>query len=75
MQARAIFEAAVKVTKEGVKVKPEVMIPLTAGLKEMTNQADIVRRVAEEVFAEKEDQGRVPGRNHDRAAARRPGGR
>ena len=55
MQARAIFEAAVKVQKEGVKVKPEVMIPLTTGIKEMTNQAAIVRRVAEEVFAEKEE--------------------
>ncbi len=54
MQARAIFEAAVKVAKEGVKVKPEVMIPLTGGLKEMANQAAIVRRVADEVFAEKE---------------------
>src|SRR5664279_4117743 len=54
MQTRAIFEAAVKVAKEGVKVKPEVMIPLTGGLNEMANQAAIVRRVAEEVFAEKE---------------------
>ena len=54
MQARAIFEAAVKVAKEGVKVKPEVMIPLTSGLKEMANQAAIVRRVAQEVFDEKE---------------------
>jgi pyruvate,orthophosphate dikinase len=54
MQSRAIFEAAVKVAKEGVKVKPEVMIPLTGGLKEMANQAAIVHRVAEEVFAEKE---------------------
>ena len=54
MQARAIFEAAVKVAKEGVKVKPEVMIPLTMGIKEMANQAAIVRKVAEEVFAEKE---------------------
>ena len=33
---------------------PEIMIPLTTGLKEMANQAAIVRRVAEEVFAEKE---------------------
>jgi pyruvate,orthophosphate dikinase len=54
MQARAIFEASVNVTKGGVKVIPEVMIPLTATLKEMQNQADIVRRVAEEVFTEKE---------------------
>jgi pyruvate,orthophosphate dikinase len=54
MQARAIFEAAVTVAKEGVKVFPEVMIPLTATLKEMANQGAIVRRVAEEVFKEKE---------------------
>ena len=53
MQARAIFEAAVEVSKQGVKVYPEVMIPLTATLKEMANQAAIVRRVAEEVFKEK----------------------
>jgi pyruvate, orthophosphate dikinase len=53
MQARAIFEAAVKVAKKGVKVLPEVMIPLVATLKEMANQAAIVRRVAEEVFKEK----------------------
>jgi len=54
MQARAIFEAAVAVAKDGVKVYPEVMIPLTATLKEMQNQAEIVNRVAKEVFAEKE---------------------
>jgi pyruvate,orthophosphate dikinase len=54
MQARAIIEAAVKVAKEGVKVKPEIMIPLTSGVKEMANQAAVVRRVAEEVFAETE---------------------
>ena len=53
MQARAIFEAAVTVAKDGVKVIPEVMIPLTATLKEMANQAEIVRRVAKEVFEEK----------------------
>jgi pyruvate, orthophosphate dikinase len=54
MQARAIFEAAVTVAKDGVKVFPEVMIPLTATLKEMANQAAIVHRVAQEVFTEKE---------------------
>jgi len=53
MQARAIFEAAVEVSKKGVKVLPEVMIPLVATVKEMANQAAIVRRVAEEVFKEK----------------------
>ena len=54
MQARAIFEAAVAVSKQGVKVYPEVMIPLTATLKEMANQAAIVHRAAAEVFEEKE---------------------
>jgi pyruvate, orthophosphate dikinase len=53
MQARAIFEAAVAVAKAGVKVFPEVMIPLTATFKEMANQAAIVNRVAQEVFKEK----------------------
>jgi len=52
MQARAIFEAAVEVSKKGVKVFPEVMIPLTATLKEMANQAAIVNQVAKEVFKE-----------------------
>src|SRR3989454_273271 len=54
MQVRAIFEAAVAVAKDGVKVFPEVMIPLTVTLKEMANQAAIVHRVAQEVFTEKE---------------------
>src|SRR2546422_859423 len=53
MQARAIFEAAVTVANEGVKVYPEVMIPLVGTLKEMANQKEIVVRVAEEVFKEK----------------------
>jgi pyruvate,orthophosphate dikinase len=53
MQARAIFEAAVAVEKDGVKTHAEVMIPLTATLKEMANQAAIVRRVADQVFKEK----------------------
>ncbi|HZP64260.1 MAG TPA: pyruvate, phosphate dikinase [Terriglobales bacterium] len=53
MQVRAIFEAACDCTKKGIKVLPEVMIPLIATLKEMQNQAAIVRRVAEEVFKEK----------------------
>jgi pyruvate, orthophosphate dikinase len=53
MQARAIFEAAVAVEKEGVKTHAEVMIPLVAIVKEMENQAAVVRRVADEVFREK----------------------
>ena len=51
MQVRAIFEAAVQVAKKGVKVIPEVMIPLIGGVKELANQAAIVRQVADEVLA------------------------
>jgi pyruvate, orthophosphate dikinase len=50
MQARAIFEAAVQVAKKGVKVIPEVMIPLIGSVEEFLNQKKIVKRVAEEVF-------------------------
>lgn len=50
MQARAIFQAAANVKKKGTKVEPEVMIPLVGNVKELENQAAIVRRVAEEVM-------------------------
>src|SRR3974390_1570657 len=50
MQARAIFEAAVQVAKKGVKVIPEVMIPLIGGVKELADQKAIVVRVAEAVL-------------------------
>jgi len=53
MQARAIFEAAAESIKEGVKVKPEIMIPLVAHVNELKLQEQIVRRVAKEVMAEK----------------------
>ncbi|HZW40339.1 MAG TPA: pyruvate, phosphate dikinase [Ignavibacteriaceae bacterium] len=53
MQARAIFEAACNVADEGVKVKPEIMIPLVGHVNEFKLQEDIVRRVAEEVMKEK----------------------
>jgi pyruvate,orthophosphate dikinase len=51
MQARAIFEAAVLVAKKGVKVIPEVMIPLVGNVKELENQKAIVVRVANEVLS------------------------
>jgi pyruvate, orthophosphate dikinase len=51
MQARAIFEAVVLVAKKGVKVIPEVMIPLIGGVKELANQKAIVVRIADEVLA------------------------
>ncbi|MFO7524149.1 MAG: pyruvate, phosphate dikinase [Ignavibacteriaceae bacterium] len=53
MQARAIIEAAVNVSNEGMKVKPEIMIPLTSHVNEFKLQEDIVRRVAKDVMKEK----------------------
>ena len=53
MQARAIFEAAANVIASGGKAHPEVMIPLVGHVKELQLQADIVRRVAEDVKREK----------------------
>jgi len=50
MQARAIFEAACQVKKEGIDVKPEVMIPLVGTITEFRHQEAVVRKVAEEVF-------------------------
>jgi pyruvate, orthophosphate dikinase len=53
MQARAILEAAVNVAKKGIKVSPEIMIPLVSHVNELKIQTAIVRRVAEEVFKAK----------------------
>ena len=50
MQARAIFTAAAEVKKEGIHVKPEVMIPLVGYAKELDNQTRVVRRIANEVM-------------------------
>jgi pyruvate,orthophosphate dikinase len=53
MQARAIFEAACDVAAEGIKVLPEVMIPLVGTLREFELQREVVDKVAREVFAER----------------------
>jgi pyruvate,orthophosphate dikinase len=50
MQVRAIFEAAAKVAKKGMKVVPEVMIPLIGSVKELEHQKAIATRIAKEVF-------------------------
>ncbi|MEI8218231.1 MAG: putative PEP-binding protein, partial [Elusimicrobiota bacterium] len=52
MQARAVFQAAAKVQKEGTKVKPEIMIPLVGFKKELDLQVAIVHRVAKAVMKE-----------------------
>ncbi|HPV41708.1 MAG TPA: pyruvate, phosphate dikinase [Spirochaetota bacterium] len=53
MQARAIFEAACQLKKEGVNVKPEVMVPLVGHVKELKMQKDIIVATAEQVMKEK----------------------
>ena len=53
MQARAIFEAAAALTKKGVKVYPEVMVPLVGSATEYNDQEAIIRRMAGEVMKEK----------------------
>ena len=50
MQAQAIFEAAGHVASRGKKVTVEIMVPLIADVRELTNQTAIIRRVAQEVF-------------------------
>jgi pyruvate,orthophosphate dikinase len=52
MQARAVFEAAAIVQKEGLKVRPEIMIPLVGFKKELDLQLEVVHQVAREVQAE-----------------------
>jgi pyruvate,orthophosphate dikinase len=51
MQVRAIFMAAVEVAKKGVKVYPEIMIPIVNTVKELEFLLPRVRAVADEVFA------------------------
>jgi pyruvate,orthophosphate dikinase len=53
MQARAIFEAAVDVSRDGLPVIPEIMIPLVGTKKELDLQAAVVRATADAVFAER----------------------
>ncbi len=52
MQARAIFEAACEAVKEGVKVYPEIMVPIVSTKAELENQREIIDRVAKEVMEE-----------------------
>jgi pyruvate,orthophosphate dikinase len=53
MQARAVFEAAAIVQKEGIKVRPEIMIPLVGFKRELDLQLEVVHKAARDVQAEK----------------------
>ena len=59
MQARAIMEAACNVAKRGFKVEPEIMIPLVCAKAELDYCADIVRKTADAVLAEKKMVGKI----------------
>jgi len=52
MQARAIFEAACQLVKEGVDAKPEVMVPLVGTVKELSSQKAIIVETARKVMEE-----------------------
>ena len=52
MQTRAIIEAACRLNKEGIKIAPEIMIPLVGLVKELSDQKAIVDRVAADVMKE-----------------------
>lgn len=52
MQTRAIIQAAINVSKEGIKVKPEIMIPLVGAIKELKYVKDIITKTAVEVMEE-----------------------
>ena len=53
MQTRAIIEAAVELTQEGVTVLPEIMVPLIGTVEEFVNQKRVIDATAKAVFAEK----------------------
>ena len=51
MQTRAIIQAAINVSKEGMNIVPEIMIPLVGELKELKYVKDIIVKTAEEEIA------------------------
>ena len=52
MQSRAVLEATAELTKEGISVFPEIMIPLVGTVTEFLDQEKIIREVAKEVLKE-----------------------
>nr|XP_043627551.1 pyruvate, phosphate dikinase, chloroplastic [Erigeron canadensis] len=52
MQVRAIFQAAVSMSNQGVAVFPEIMVPLVGTPQELGHQIGLIRGVATKVFAE-----------------------
>ncbi|XP_042436906.1 pyruvate, phosphate dikinase 2-like [Zingiber officinale] len=52
MQVRAIFEAAISMNNQGVKVFPEIMVPLVGTPQELEHQTSLIRMIAQKVFSE-----------------------
>ncbi len=50
MQIRAILESAAELTKDGVKVEPEIMIPVVCAVGELTEQLKIAQQIYQEVL-------------------------
>ncbi len=51
MQTRAIFEAALEVTHEGISVFPEIMVPLVAVKEELDHQISVIRQTADQILS------------------------
>lgn len=52
MQVSAIFQAAIAMINQGVKVLPEIMVPLVGTPQELGHQVSIIHKVAERIFSE-----------------------
>ncbi|CAA3021781.1 pyruvate, phosphate dikinase, chloroplastic [Olea europaea subsp. europaea] len=52
MQVRAIFQAAISMTNQGISVLPEIMVPLIGTPQELSHQVSLIRGVAKKVFSE-----------------------
>ena len=72
MQVRAIMEAAVQLTREGVDVHPEIMIPLISTVEELRRTKGYLQTTVDAVLAEAGYQDPLQVRHHDRAAPRGP---
>ena len=56
IQARAIIKAAIHCKRDGIEVIPEIMIPLSSDVKELSNVKETVRLEIEKVFEEEKEE-------------------
>ena len=70
IQVRAIMEAACEISREGMDVHPEIMIPLVGDVGEFKNRRDVVEAVAQPGYGGVWSQNRIPRRDDDRSPAR-----